>query len=442
MKPVRRFDLSYEQTEISLAGCRNSAQPIHPDVQITSSNPPTAVLSYSRGNEMALQEQLLCYSASTEASIWVTAIDGPDGDCATGFTRALRREHLAWAVQTIVFPADWSPLEIQRGIYTLISSNLDCETEFKVDSLGVVHVPRITVSSPPTRLIPFQRDLPWSLDNSTVVRVSHPITDTTIDVPVFVDAISLQDGKLWGFLGHLTEGNTPVVGIHCGLIANVITAHPSSIVSLPDATSIDASGPPILALAISVIALEPSCFENPHFITGHVLITHADTTLGQQLVAICTKRGFKVSTLSKRADGYDKSLFDSAPFSVIMSGYQKPEEVDILSSALSIHGRLFLWNDQKTGLPSIILKQPWLIGSAIRLALQVIGPDDCHGSLTLLNDMMNVKPGQLVPSRTRLFDHQKVYILVGGMGSLGLQIAQWLYQVCPYYPCQGCQFAH
>ena len=381
---------------------------------------------------MVLLEQLLCYSASTETSIWVTAIDGPDGDCATGFTRALRREHLAWTVRMIVFPADWSPLEIQRGVHALISSFIpDGETEFKVDSLGVVYVPRITLSSPPTGLVPFQRDLPWSLDNSTVTRVSYPtITDTTINVPVFVDAISLQDGKLWGFVGHLTECNTPVVGIHCGPVANVITAHSSSIVPLPDSTPNDVFGPSALALAISVIALEPSCFENPHFIAGPVLITHADTTLGQQLVAICTKRGLKVSTLSKRADGYDKSLFDSVPFSVIISGYQKPEEVDILSRALSANGRLFLWNDQKTGLPSILLKQPWLIGNAIRLALQVLGSDGCHGSLTRLDDMINIKPGELVPSRTRLFDRQKVYMLVGGMGSLGLQIAQWLYQVC------------
>ena len=436
-KPVRRFDLSYEPTEISLAACRNAAdRPFHlRDVQIANMSPSgdsPVIISYSRGTEMALLEKISCYSASTPMSIWVTAIDGPDGDCATGFTKALRREYLAWSLRLIVFPADWSLLEIQRGIHALNSIH-DCETEFKVDHLGVVHVPRIILSSPPTQLVPFQRDLPWSLDNSTVTRVSYPITDTSIDIPVFIDAISLQDGKLWGFVGHLTGCNTPVVGIHCGSIANVITTHPSSIVPLPDATLDVISSPSVLALAISVIALEPSCFENPHFIAGGVLITHADTILGQQLVSICTKRGLKVSTLSKQADAYDKSLFDSAPFSVIMSGYQKPEEVDVLSRALSTHGRIFLWNDRKTGIPSILLKQPWLIGIAIRLALQVLGSDGCYGSPTRLDDMINVKPGEMVPSRTRLFDCQKVYMLIGGMGSLGLQIAQWLYQV--YHVC-------
>lgn len=428
MKPVRRFDLSYERPEISLAAYRDAAQP----AQITGiphSDPPV-VLSYTRGAEMALLKKISRYSASTPMSIWVTAIDGPDGDCATGFTRALRREYLAWSLRTIVFPATWSAPEIQRAIRAL-TSFLDAEGEFKVDSSGVVRVPRITLSPPPTRLVPFQRDLPWSLDDSTVVRVSHPIPNTTKDIPVLIDAISLQEGKLWGYLGHLTESNTPVVGIHCGPIANVITAHPSSLVPLPDAKTNGISGPSVLALIISVIALEPTCFENPEFITGQVLITHADTLLGQQLIAICTNRGLKVSTLAKRVDGYDQTLFDSAPFSVIMSGYQKPEEVEMLSRALTAHGRLFLWNDQKTGLPSILLKQPWSIGIALRLALQVLGSDGCSGSLTRLEDVINVKPGELVPLRTHLFDCRKVYMLIGGMGSLGLQIAQWLYQVCP-----------
>jgi hypothetical protein len=424
-KPVRRFDLSYERPGISLATYRDTAQP----VQITLAHGDSpVVLSYSRGTEMALLKKISGYSASTPMSIWVTAIDGPDGDCATGFTRALRREYLAWSLRTIVFPAGWSALEIQRGIGGL-TSILDNETELKVDSLGMVHVPKITLSLPPSRLVPFQPDLPWSLDNSTVIQVSHPDPATPNDISVLIDAISLQEGKLWGFLGRLTECNTPVVGIHYGPVTNIITTHPSALVPVPDATSNDISGPSGLALAISVIALEPSCFKNPIFITEQVLITHADTKLGQQLVAICTKRGLKVSTLSKGVVGFDKTLVDSAPFGVIISGSQIPEEIDTLSRALSLHGRLFLWNDWKTGLPFIILKQPWLIGIAIRLALQVLGSDGCHGSLTRLEDVIDVKPGELVPLRTRLFDCRKAYILVGGMGSLGLQIAQWLYQV-------------
>src|SRR5271154_797147 len=61
---------------------------------------------------------------------------------------------------------------------------------------------------------------------------------------------------------------------------------------------------------------------------------------------------------------------------------------------------------------------------------QFLNSDNCHK--LRLNDMINVNLVNWYRHERRLFDFQKVYMLVGGMGSLELQIAPWLYQVWPY----------
>ena len=38
--------------------------------------------------------------------------------------------------------------------------------------------------------------------------------------------------------------------------------------------------------------------------------------------------------------------------------------------------------------------------------------------------------GMLVPNIGPLFSSDKVYLLIGGIGGLGVQIALWMYEVC------------
>ncbi|KAG1747483.1 hypothetical protein EDB19DRAFT_1949499 [Suillus lakei] len=45
-----------------------------------------------------------------------------------------------------------------------------------------------------------------------------------------------------------------------------------------------------------------------------------------------------------------------------------------------------------------------------------------------LSDIITTKPGDPVPVKKRLFSDKRAYILVGGVGSLGLQIAQRMYK--------------
>jgi hypothetical protein len=46
-----------------------------------------------------------------------------------------------------------------------------------------------------------------------------------------------------------------------------------------------------------------------------------------------------------------------------------------------------------------------------------------------LSEIITVMSGDSVHVRKDLFSHKKAYLLVGGLGSLGIQIAQWMYKV-------------
>ena len=49
--------------------------------------------------------------------------------------------------------------------------------------------------------------------------------------------------------------------------------------------------------------------------------------------------------------------------------------------------------------------------------------------ITNLSDIITAKAGDPVHVKSRLFSPKEAYLLVGGGGSLGVQIAQWMYKV-------------
>jgi hypothetical protein len=46
-----------------------------------------------------------------------------------------------------------------------------------------------------------------------------------------------------------------------------------------------------------------------------------------------------------------------------------------------------------------------------------------------ISETITVMPGDSIHVKKDFFSDKKAYLLVGGLGSLGLQIAQWMYKV-------------
>ena len=89
--------------------------------------------------------------------------------------------------------------------------------------------------------------------------------------------------------------------------------------------------------------------------------------------------------------------------------------------------KTFDWSDARHGLKALLAEDPWTVGDVLRLALSKFPEysEVVHGPLELIDAPLPTE----VPIATDLFNEKKSYLLIGGIGSLGLQIALWMYEV-------------
>ena len=92
-----------------------------------------------------------------------------------------------------------------------------------------------------------------------------------------------------------------------------------------------------------------------------------------------------------------------------------------------------LWNHPDDGIPAIAANRPWHLGSALRYA---VTHQHSHSvSYTPSLSIIEHVP-QAASSAQALFDAEKSYLLVGGIGRLGLQVALWMYEVRSLIYCE------
>ncbi|KAG2030868.1 hypothetical protein BDR03DRAFT_973938 [Suillus americanus] len=430
-EPRRCFDLVYEPIPLDLSSCRYPTQEELPaDDQAsdssmdlvgtdarTSSLPPLNVIAYEHGKEIELQPILSAQDATAPCTIYFTAPAGPDGHAAVGFVRSLRKEYLLWTIWVVVLDSVWDDESIRRAV-EVVSKMPQVETELVVDASGLVHVPRITPSGGPKKVSPFNFHEPWQLEKSEVVHFSPPHSDYHSAV------IHVQ--SIWTFVGSLGGSHKGVMGISASPVGNIIVSPLDSIVDAPVALDADEQmAPPVLAFAISVLAVGSAYFENPERFRGEILVTHADTQTSMLIAQLYLLQGFRVTTLTQHATDSEISRLPNGRFNIIVSEYRDTATLHLLSRLLTANGRTFPWKHPTKGLQSLLACDPWLIGHAIRLGSNITG-NELKIPMCNLSEIITVMPGDSVHVRKDLFSDKKAYLVVGGLGSLGLQIAQWM----------------
>ncbi|KAG1732311.1 hypothetical protein EDB19DRAFT_1912149 [Suillus lakei] len=439
-EPRSHFDLVYEPIPIDLSSCHHTTQEELPaddqtkdsslNLAGTDAGPsllaPLDVIAYVHGKGMELQPILSAHDATAPRTIYFTALAGADGDEAVGFVRALRKEYLSWTIRVMVFDSAWDDESIRRAV-EVVSKMPQVETELVVDASGLVHVPKITSCEGPKNVSPFDFHEPWQLEKSAVVHCSIPPLDCDSAV-VHVQRVSRSDDQIWSFVGSLGSSHKSVVGISASPIGNIIVSPLDSLMDTPTVPDADASkGPPVLALAIAVLAVGHAYFQNPGRFRGEILVTHADTQTSMLIAQLYLLQGFRVVTLAQHATDSEISRLPNGHFSVIVSEYRDKATLHLLSRLLTANGRTFPWKHPTKGLQSLLTCDPWLIGHAIRLGSNIVG-NELKIPMRTLSEIITAKPGDPVPVKKRLFSDKKAYLLVGGVGSLGLQIAQWMYK--------------
>ena len=406
--------------------------------------PAFLILDYVRGEEMKIQAEIASHGLTEPLTLLFTTSDGVDGDAAAGFTRALRKEYRLWIIRLVIFDISWTAYQRSRAILELFSLDTK-EEEMKVQADGSIIVPRVELGDPPSLSAPLDLERPWKLVEGDVIQTSLPICARD-HVVAEVNAVASGTSGLWAFVGNYTT--YPVVGISTKPISSHVHLHRGSIVET-DATIFTRGddsillGPPLLAATIVALAVTVPAFSHPERLSGRrVLVSGWAGELGAQIYEVCSQLGMEVTLLATYDGGQLASSYLKKP-DIVLSGTCDVREVIILRSLLAPGtGRMLLWNHPEQGVASIMATDPWAVGDALRAALSYHNRR-CYTPIPYTSPchlLPELKPA--VSLSTNLFDSNKAYLLVGGIGSLGLFIALWMYEVgylCRFFA-RGCSY--
>ncbi|EPQ52402.1 polyketide synthase, partial [Gloeophyllum trabeum ATCC 11539] len=355
------------------------------------------VIEYARGREMNIKQAIVELDPHMNLSLWFISVDGMNGQASFGFTRSLRQEYRAWTIRCVVFPYAWKKERMIAAVRTL--ANRDCELEVMIGAHEEILVPRLVPSAAPSRAVPFEPAEPWVLDAGEVTHISLPGVPQN-HVLVHVADVSIITDTLWAFIGEIQDTTRRVIGMTAGPLTNVVATHVGSIADIPSESTTSALGSGHIARAIGILCIGPAIFRNPLRLNGATaLVTQSSTELRQQRP------------------------------NYVVSACQRSSLEEMYADILHPGGRLLVWRDKGAkSLHHILEFDPWTFGDALRCAL-----NDAIGlvgkSFVPLSASLGKQIPDVVAHKRTLFKKDKTYLLIGGIGSLGIEIALWMYQL-------------
>ncbi|KIJ38996.1 hypothetical protein M422DRAFT_258148, partial [Sphaerobolus stellatus SS14] len=415
---------------------------------------PDPVFTFVRGQEMRLKDELARLDAAEEASVWIIATDGPDGDAARGLVRTLIKELPAWKIHLVIFDASWSPGRRHTAIAKLQDEASSVEPEIKVTAEGAVFVPRVVPQASAVIESAFDTSKTWMKVDANAVHTSLPPLGT-FDVVVEISHWSSVDSDgPRAFMGTVSnKGATEftmgeyVMGIIEGPVCNRLVAHAGSLVPCEKkhaAALADAVG-----LVIGALALGPGTLNRTGRLAAiqHALITDVHTTTGHAIARLFNQLGLDIFCIGEgdaaelaeslgipvgRVSVASNALWVARQrclYDVILSGAQSKPDVQLVTQLGMPQGILHFWNSDSQRLSDVLKRDPWIVAHALEVALQVLPADFVsHVKAVSIEDAAPVPSGTPVSDEGPLFDPRKTYLLIGGIGGMGVQMARWMYE--------------
>lgn len=422
----RRFDVVHEPID-------GVAIPIPPPR--AGKNAPLTV-HFSRGNEMDIQAKLSSLDREMPETVWISATSGVNGAAARGFSRSLRREMISWDIRLVLFPMEWSS-EMRLLSVSYLSKAEIGQQEMVVDKTGAISVPKFRESAPPQERL-LNKNPRWQVLANK--KLSYTVLPSVPEDSLLVEfeTLSEDEGGLRGFVGQVVggaHGGSKVVGVTDQPLSNFAIVHEGWVVPLPTTVSdIHRQLLPAFALGavVAALALGTSAIAQPTRLKkSQVLIAGSNGPISPSVSYILSSLGVKHEITNGVTPDLVKKL---AAYKFVVSGTRDKEEAQILRSALPSQLSLFLWNDSTSGIRSAINQHAWLVSDAITVLLGQFALTDSDADLRTLKaaapksylDAIQVSG---LDASQSLFDPGKTYLLIGGIGSLGVHVALWMYQV-------------
>nr|WGJ61595.1 SHPKS2 polyketide synthase 2 [Sanghuangporus sanghuang] len=386
--------------------------------------PETLFVHFQRGNEMHLKQLLSEVSKHEQKTLWIFATGNLDSAAAKGFSRSLRREVPLWDIRLVLLPREWAISTQYAAIQSLMTSGIS-EAEVSITADGEVLLPRVALSSAPT---PRQFDASsfWYLDDKNKILHAASPTVPHGHVVVFIEAMSPPEMSLRGIIGRVQKNScleSRVIGIVKDQpLSNFAIAHEKHIMSIKDSKTV---GPELaLSALVAYMAFGLATWTQCSGVRrGSILVTSSYTTAGRGLRCILTVLGIPHDSTEDIPLSFPEV---STCYELVLSGSTQKEEIQVLGH-LSRTSPPFLWNDPTYGLQSTLNRQPWIAADALSILNRL--PDFVSESgTTPLQELTSSVDLSSAQVSWHLFDSHKAYLLIGGIGSLGVAIAVWMYK--------------
>ncbi|KAJ3795783.1 polyketide synthase [Lentinula aff. detonsa] len=417
-----RYDIAYTHTK------KHITQPqCGPDSAIATN---LLLLNFKLGKELELKKQLSFVEINTMAQIWVIATSGLDAAGARGFSRSLRKELLHIDVRLVTFDKLWSEEE-HKIIVNQLAAMEEMETEIHIDNDLSILVPRfvpLLAPAPDT----FDPTLYWVSDDAGVSQPALP-NPKIHEVLVRVSSSSVIDAGFFGFVGTVINsgntawvGGTLVLGIAGGPLTNVVCVHEGHLASLD---SVHCNRKLFASLAIPMLiatmALGSGALARPQRLHGRrIIVTNNDGPTAQALLWLLSAFNIHASSIGGGTSLQNISLLSQAD--IIISGFQLDDQ-RLTQNVAPLTSRLHFWRDSANGLHQSMNRDPWSVGDTLTQLLGALPPKVAFDTPVHSLDPVQRLPEDVTVISKVLFNSEKVYVLLGGVGSFGLQCSMWMY---------------
>ncbi|KAK7039784.1 polyketide synthase [Favolaschia claudopus] len=384
-----------------------------PSKSSTSDLPLPIIFSFDHSHALDLQRTILAAISSGDTDIWIEAtLNTFNGAIATGVARSLMRELVAVKIHLVLF-------DTLSSVPTLL------EEEIVIDQLGIIKVPRVCAYNPcaPDTL---DHQKYWVMESAThIVQPPLPAPDST-HVLIQISCLSEPQGGLSGIVGTVVNStslewptDTQIVGVVQAPHSNFILVHHGQISIMP--VGADESHCANLALVLVMAALGLHLHSRPSRSLHHIQAMILDTgKFAASVVDFIKHLGINTTLISPNLPLGLSLLTTEAS---IMGGSPNDFAATVAqSNCLSV----FNWDHPSQGALSSVARDPWLVGATIQKYL--------HQSLaSVSNDSNTLVPEQLLPetfdvTQSLILADNRFYLILGGIGSLGVQMAIWMYQ--------------
>ncbi|KAK7039778.1 polyketide synthase [Favolaschia claudopus] len=417
-----------QESRMSTLWAQKASLSLLPSLSTSSieGHPLPIIFSFEHSRVLDLQPTILAAMSSGDTDIWIEAtLDTFNGAVAIGFARSLKQELVAITIHLVLFDASWESHARSSIIQELSLMPLSIETELVIDQLGVVMVPRIC-SYPLCTPDILNDQTYWVVQSAShVVQLPLPSPDSS-HVLVQICSLSEPQGGLQGIIGTVVNSTslewpsgTRIVAVVQSPKSNFVLVHKGQVSVVPKGA--DEGQYAHLALVWIMVALGLRLHSKPSKILKNIqaVILHTGK-FAASVAHVIEHLGVKTILISPILPLVLPRLTAG---DVIIGG----SPIDFAATVTQNNCvSMFNWDHPDQGALSSIAQNPWLIGVTIETYL--------HQSLASVSiDSNTLSPEHLLPetfdvTQSLILADNKFYLILGGIGSLGLQIAIWMYQ--------------